>query len=253
MLCNKKIDIGARICSVVQCDKHFLKHSKMVTLSPIRMKWQRWFDQDEYTMYYPNDNLILQKVQDEQDIIYRFYDILHVPELKMVLFLSGYVAIWRERSDGTYERNVTSLDNKIEKIIRDILELSEEYIVTDSRELFKQQRAAYLTSTLTPITYAITQRLNADVAEKIMNDYVALNTAKWVTADVDNAKPLKGNYFVEDYPKDGDPNKILAIGWNSPSEYVCWLMSYFEHVKRPKGIWNECNVSRETYITMVYW
>ena len=226
-----------------------------IALYPIHLKRQEWYDAEEYTLYFPKDNIIIQKIRDENDVIYRFYDVYHVPEFKMVLFLSGYAITWMERMD-TGERIISSLDKNIESRIRDIMELPQDYIVTDSRDLFKQKRSEFIAQYKmqnSNVTNIISEYLNNDIAQKIMDDHI-LEDKHWFAYDVDSVEPLNGKYFVDDYPEDDDvdrQSKIKNIWWNEVSWYVDCLMSYFEYVDRPEGTsWNECKICRSTAVVL---
>ena len=128
------------------------------------------------------------------------------------------------------------------------MKLPEEYIVTDSRELFKKKRLEYKHAN--PIEFTNLQ-LEKQTDMLYISDERKIS---WKVFDIDAVRPLNGKYFVDGYPEDDDidrEEKIANIGWNSPSDYVCSLMSYFWYVDIPRGYWNQCIENRHTAIIML--
>lgn len=201
------------------------------------MARQSWYDSDECTVYFPKDHLIIQYVRDEHDVIYMVYEVYYAPDMKMALFLSGYAVCFFERTDGTFDRCIDKLDKSIEERIRSILELTDECIVTDDKELFKTKRDEYLAA-------------NADKVD------ILCEQMPWLKYDLDAVKLLHGKHFIDDYPEDEDPEreqKVLDIPWNCPGDYICSMIGYvFRHIDKPRdGKWDKPKLKRDTYVVLM--
>lgn len=169
--------------------------SFQVKLNPINLYMKGDCDGiSAYVTYSPHDQTIMHKLVDGDDVWYTFIRVLHIPEIKMVLFLS------LQRYSDYGDANTSTMTDEDGQLIRLAMRLPDGYTVTDSRDMFRKRRAEYIEGyrqrmkanpriiyELYPqdMIEALQDTMpNTDVAERIMSHHMLPNIA-WFTYDWD--------------------------------------------------------------------
>lgn len=163
------------------------------------------YDMTTLTTYVPWKNLIIRKEVDGGDAWYSFIQVLVCPELRLVLFLCEYKlgitvpATWSMYMPGMSPFTVA--------IIRDILDLPADYVVTGDKHMFEERKGEYLRN--------MRQRNNAkmvalysafphrDMVEKIVLQDSSVPAPVWLNVDI-HAIPRIEKEDVVEYDNDGD-------------------------------------------------
>lgn len=202
----------------------------------------RCINTGKFTIYNTHDNLIMIKTIDEEwDTWYTFISVIHRPEFKTVFLVSMFECDFiahRHRHEGTIDENL--MEHVTEQMIRKIMKLSDDYVVTDSKEVYNTRRENYIRELQqqmreNPIivhdlySHSMVQAVKdvlpqSDIAEKVLSAHMMPDIA-WYTDDLSKLDSLKAEYFLDF--NDNIPHGANRMHYAEPNAYVRYLEDCF--------------------------
>jgi hypothetical protein len=219
-------------------------------LNPVNIEIHNYdYNYTVYTVYSPRHDLIVRKTVEfyddgfpEYDTTYTFIEIKCFPEIKTVFFCSMYHVSFLVST--RFDCTTTKLDIDIEKIIRDITRIDEEYIVTDSLEILYAKRAKLRRDYVESIHNVFPIY---DIAEKIFEEHMSKDIPCF-KEQLENILPLQREQFLNIIT--GNVNAIDKwLDYAYINKYVCELMQYIRNMNwKPWKFYQSRTAYKDTYI-----
>lgn len=101
-----------------------------------------YYDYTRFVAYIPHENIIMVKEADEGDVWYKFIKVVHIPEIKVVIYVSNYSFSQTMREIRSYKSR--QISNGHEWVITDIMGLDDDYIITNNQDVFNHACDNYI-------------------------------------------------------------------------------------------------------------
>lgn len=189
--------------------------SVSVKLNPVNMKIVEHLDGATYILYNPCDDLIMVRVTDEHDVWYTFIYLIHRPEIKTVLYVSMFECDFTARNNRREEVTNDMLSQFInESMVRNIMKLSDDFVVTDSKEVYNSRRDVLVDTVKSALPHE-------HIAYRILQNDLPF----WHTDDLEGISSLTAEDFL-DFEKD-IPQGENRMHYATTNAYVAYLRGLF--------------------------
>jgi hypothetical protein len=189
-----------------------------IALNPVKMtvNSNNW-DISEYTLHSPKQDMIFRQTNLPDGVEYIFVKVRSFPEIQTVLFCSKLEVSFYP--DGAYCHTSTELDQEAVDMIRDLMELPPEYLLTDTHTpgLLDMRKVEYRQRFVDAL--AATHLI--DIAEKIFDEHLAHDIPCFKKNVI---QPLKAEDFMILH-QSGDLRRSKL------NEDVHKFKTYFDHVQ----------------------